>query len=487
MGFKESEEQLLSKMATNGGHGENSSYFDGWKAHDRDPYHPTQNPEGVIQMGLAENLLCHDLIEKWIRKNPAASICTEEGISQFRAVANFQDYHGFPFFRQAVAKLMEKVRGGRVKFDPDRIVMSGGATGAQETLAFCLADPGDAFLIPVPYYPAFDRDFCWRTRARLLPIHCHSDNNFNITSSALEAAFLNAQKSNIRVKGVLISNPSNPLGTTMDERTLRTLLSFTNDKRIHLICDEIFSGTVFKPPHFISLSEIVESDPECDRDLVHVVYSLSKDLGLPGFRVGVIYSYNDEVVACARKMSSFGLVSSQTQHMLGCMLADEEFTSNYFVENARRLKERHGVFTDGLRRVGIRCLEGNGGLFCWMDLRSLLKKETLEGELELWRVIVNEVKLNVSPGSSFHCDEPGWFRVCFANMDDETTERALRRIRLFVNGENEEVEEKKMKKKKKNRFDEGLRLSLPRRFEEDMVMTPRLMTSPHSPLVPATI
>lgn len=49
---------------------------------------------------------------------------------------------------------MEKVRGGRVRFDPDRIVMSGGATGAQETLAFCLADPGDAFLIPVPYYPA---------------------------------------------------------------------------------------------------------------------------------------------------------------------------------------------------------------------------------------------------------------------------------------------------------------------------------------------
>jgi len=54
---------------------------------------------------------------------------------------------------QAVAKFMEKVRGDRVRFDPDRIVMSGGATGAQETIAFCLADPGDAFLIPTPYYP----------------------------------------------------------------------------------------------------------------------------------------------------------------------------------------------------------------------------------------------------------------------------------------------------------------------------------------------
>ncbi|PHT39731.1 1-aminocyclopropane-1-carboxylate synthase [Capsicum baccatum] len=37
--------------------------------------------------------------------------------------------------------------------DRERIVMSGGATGAHETLAFCLADPGDAFLVPIPYYP----------------------------------------------------------------------------------------------------------------------------------------------------------------------------------------------------------------------------------------------------------------------------------------------------------------------------------------------
>lgn len=48
-------QELLSKIATSNGHGEDSPYFDGWKAYDSDPFHPTQNPEGVIQMGLAEN------------------------------------------------------------------------------------------------------------------------------------------------------------------------------------------------------------------------------------------------------------------------------------------------------------------------------------------------------------------------------------------------------------------------------------------------
>ena len=50
---------------------------------------------------------------------------------------------------------MSKARGGRVRFDPDRIVMSGGATGANELIMFCLADPGDAFLVPTPYYAAY--------------------------------------------------------------------------------------------------------------------------------------------------------------------------------------------------------------------------------------------------------------------------------------------------------------------------------------------
>lgn len=59
---------------------------------------------------------------------------------------------GFKLIPQAVAKFMGRTRGNRVTFDPERIVMSSGATGAHEVTAFCLADPGDAFLVPTPYY-----------------------------------------------------------------------------------------------------------------------------------------------------------------------------------------------------------------------------------------------------------------------------------------------------------------------------------------------
>ena len=44
--------------------------------------------------------LCFDLSEDWIRKNPKASICTAEGVNEFKNIAIFQDYHGLPEFRQ---------------------------------------------------------------------------------------------------------------------------------------------------------------------------------------------------------------------------------------------------------------------------------------------------------------------------------------------------------------------------------------------------
>ncbi|NP_001292642.1 1-aminocyclopropane-1-carboxylate synthase CMW33 [Cucumis sativus] len=491
MGFQQTHETnqvLLSKIAISDGHGEDSPYFDGWKAYDNDPFHPENNPSGVIQMGLAENQLSPDLLVDWIKKHPKASICTDEGLLNFKDIANFQDYHGLPEFRNAIASFMGKARGGRVKFDPSRIVMGGGATGASEAVIFCLADPGDAFLIPSPYYAAFDRDLQWRTRAQIIPVHCNSSNNFQITREALEVAYKKAEESNIKVKGLIITNPSNPLGTIYDRDTLKSLVNFVNDNNIHLVCDEIYCATVFKSPSFISIAEIIEEMDHCKKELIHILSSLSKDMELPGFRVGILYSYNDTVVSIARKMSSFGLVSSQTQHLLAAMLSDDEFVDNFLVENSKRLAKRHARFTKELEKMGITCLNGNAGLFVWMDLRKLLKDQSFESEMELWRVIINEVKLNVSPGSSFRVTEPGWFRVCFANMDDNTVDVALGRIHSFVGKidkkENNTIPMPPKKKPRENK----LRLSFSfsgRRYEEGNVLKSPHMMSPHSPLVRA--
>ncbi|XP_047334046.1 1-aminocyclopropane-1-carboxylate synthase 7-like [Impatiens glandulifera] len=421
----------LSRIAVSSSHGEDSPYFAGWKAYDENPYDQFLNPSGVIQMGLAENQVSFDLVEDYLEKNSDTALFGNKA-SGFRENALFQDYHGLLSFRKAMATFMQQIRGGRVEFDPARIVLTAGATAANELLTFILANPGDALLVPTPYYPGFDRDLRWRTGINIVPIKTDSSNNFTITPEALQSAYDSAAASNFTVRGVLITNPSNPLGVAIEKTVLNEILDFVTKKNIHLISDEIYSGSVFSSSEFISVAEILKERNYKEKERVHIVYSLSKDLGLPGFRVGTIYSYNDKVVTTARRMSSFTLISSQTQHLLACMLSDKEFTENYIKTNRDRLRKRYDMIIDGLRKAGIECLEGNAGLFCWMNLGPYLNEPTKECELEIWKSIVSEVKLNISPGSSCHCSEPGWFRVCFANMTENTLEVALKRICDFM-------------------------------------------------------
>ncbi|KAJ7969489.1 1-aminocyclopropane-1-carboxylate synthase [Quillaja saponaria] len=322
----------LSKISVSDTHGEDSPYFAGWKAYDEDPYDESTNPSGVIQMGLAENQVSFDLLEEYLEQNSEAS-------------------------------------------SRDRVVLTAGATAANELLTFILADPGDAMLVPTPYYPGFDRDLRWRTGVKIVPIQCDSSNNFQITPQALESAYKEPDDMNIKVGGVLITNPSNPLGATIQRLVLEVIFGFVTRKNIHLVSDKIYS---------------------------------------------------------ARRMSSFTLISSQTQHLLASMLSDKKFTENYIKTNRERLSRRYEMIIEGLRNAGIECLKGNAGLFCWMNLSSLLEKATREGELAIWDSMLHEVKLNISPGSSCHCCQPGWFRVCFANMSEKTQEVALARIHKFM-------------------------------------------------------
>lgn len=52
-----------------------------------------------------------------------------------------------------MAGFMSQVMGHRVSFDPSQMILTAGGTPAVEILSFCLADHGNAFLVPTPYYP----------------------------------------------------------------------------------------------------------------------------------------------------------------------------------------------------------------------------------------------------------------------------------------------------------------------------------------------
>nr|CAD1822401.1 unnamed protein product [Ananas comosus var. bracteatus] len=184
-------EELLSRKASRNCHGQDSSYFLGWQEYEKNPYHPTTNPAGIIQMGLAENQLSFDLVESWLEGHPDAGELKRDGVSVFRELALFQDYHGLPAFKNALAQLMEEIRGNEVRFDPAKLVLT--AALLPPTRSLCFASLNRAkhsscqpILSRVRTYPlSLAIILLWRTGVEIVPIRAASSNGFKITKMAL--------------------------------------------------------------------------------------------------------------------------------------------------------------------------------------------------------------------------------------------------------------------------------------------------------------
>ncbi|KAL6004750.1 hypothetical protein ACLOJK_005306 [Asimina triloba] len=385
------------------------------------PYNTGETTTGIIQRGLVENQLSVDLFQDWIAKHLKQLGSHDLDVHD---LVGYQPFDGLRKLKEAVARVMDEAMQTEVGFDPSQIVLTAGATPAIEILSFCLADPGNAFLVPSPYYPG---DIRWRSGVEVVPVPCRSIDNFNPSIHALERAYRYAKMRLLKVCAVLISNPSNPAGTLLAPQTMENLLEFVREKSIHLIADEVSAGSTHAGNVFKSFVDIAHSKA-FDMSRVHIVYGLSKDLSLPGFRVGVIYSYNQNVLETAKRLARFCSISIPAQHLLVTMLSDTQFIKDYIQMNKRRLGEAYAAFVNELKRLDINCAESKAGIHCWADMSKLMRSFSRKGEFDLWHKLQNVPKINIIPGSLCHCIEPGWFRCSFATLAENDIPMVLDHI-----------------------------------------------------------
>ncbi|KAK6935129.1 Aminotransferase, class I/classII [Dillenia turbinata] len=84
-----------------------------------------------------------DLLEEWLEKY--SDIPSWKGTwTSFKEATPYQDYQGLAEFRKALASFRVEVRGGRVRINPDNIVLTADATAGNEIITFFIADPGEA-------------------------------------------------------------------------------------------------------------------------------------------------------------------------------------------------------------------------------------------------------------------------------------------------------------------------------------------------------
>ncbi|KAK9811667.1 hypothetical protein WJX72_008020 [[Myrmecia] bisecta] len=367
-----------------------------------------EDPEGNLIMAIAENRLsCNLLLDK---------LCSS-GTSMPMDVFYYQDMRGIARLRAALAGLLQQSFMQGVPVDPDHIIVSSGCGAVLDNLFYTIADAGDSILILAPYYPAFDNDLWAKNHVVAVPVHMQDNGGL---AAQLDAAAARAASEGHPARGLLLTNPNNPDGRVYPRGELLEMLRWCVKNGVHLISDEIYGNSIFKPCEFVSMAALVEAEGAaagpCARDLVHVVFGLSKDWCASGLRVGALLTQNKQLHALFMNLTYFCAVPNHTQYAVAAMLEDQAFVADFLAQNARRLGQAYGTLAGALDAVGVPYSPAVGAMFAWVDLRQALTEPTWEAEMAFWRRLVDEQGLVITPGKDCHAAQPGFFRICYAWM-----------------------------------------------------------------------
>jgi hypothetical protein len=100
-------------------------------------------------------------------------------------------------------------------------------------LALNLGDPGDGILVSSPIYGRFELDFGNEARLKIVYANMKGvDSLDEAVVGRFEQAMKDAKTKGIRIRALLISNPSNPLGTSSRSRSVELALIFLQDSAI---------------------------------------------------------------------------------------------------------------------------------------------------------------------------------------------------------------------------------------------------------------
>ena len=374
------------------------------------PHHPVDNPDGYIGLCVAENKLVAGMVAERLNRVD----CVPATVLDYDAMT------GSMRFREWLGRFMGRTFLGR-EFSPERISVLAGAGSVLEILFHALGDPGDGVLVPTPSYAGFWMDLELRNGLRVVPVHTAADQAFRLTPELLDRAVDEAGRT---VRALLFTNPDNPLGRVASATEVDAILDWAEHRRVHVVVDEIYALSVFGERSFVSCAE---RRPVLG-DRVHIVWAFSKDFGASGLRCGVLVSENQAVNAAVDALAYWACCSGHTQYLLGEVIADDAWVDGYVESMQSLLGDAYRRVTAALDAGDIAFVPAEAGFFVLLDLRRFLGAPTWEAEHELWQRMVDDARVNLTPGAACHVGEPGFFRLCYAGLPTDRVEVGVRRI-----------------------------------------------------------
>ena len=316
---------------------------------------------------------------------------------------------GFPETRKAVADFLSSYN--QTNFSADEVVMTVGAGGGLNVVFKTILDAGDEVIIPKPYFVEYD--FYLDNHQGVIH-RVPTKEDFSFDFDAIEEAI------GEKTKAVLINSPNNPTGKVYSEeeiRKLAELLTHCSRKQgspIYLISDEPYRKIVYDG---VRVPSIFDAYPDS-----FLVTSFSKDLSLPGERIGYAAVHPDMsdkgailagMVFCNRTL---GYVNAPAlmQRAISHLLHDSVDISPY--------KKNRDILCDALGSFGYQFEKPEGAFY-------LFPRSPIEDDVAFIAALQEENILAV-PGSGFM--GPGHFRIAYC-ADESFITRSLPGFERVIN------------------------------------------------------
>jgi aspartate aminotransferase len=181
---------------------------------------------------------------------------------------------GYLFAREALAKKVSAEQG--IEVDGSHVVMAAGAAAGLNAVFKAICNPGDEIIVTKPFFVEY-RAYAANHQAKLVEVDALE--NFDLDLKAIGEALSE------KTACVLINSPNNPTGKVYSASALKELASLLEEhgkktgRKSYLVSDEPYREIAYDvvvPPFLSCYSESI------------VVSSYSKNLSLPGERIGYI-------------------------------------------------------------------------------------------------------------------------------------------------------------------------------------------------------
>jgi len=297
---------------------------------------------------------------------------------------------GYPETRRAIAEVLTEESG--LAFTEDYIVMTVGAGGSLNVVLKTLLDPGDEVVILSPFFVEYK--FYIDNHGGIFK-EAPTKTNFQLDVEAIEAVITP------KTKAIIINSPNNPTGVIYDAPSLKELGDMLKKKEaelgndIYVISDEPYAKISYDGVKVPCIFNYIDNSI--------VVTSHSKDLALPGERIGYLavsprvknLPLVMEGMTFANRILGFVNAPALMQRLVTHLQRERVDIAEY--------QEKRDILYENLTAMGFEMVKPSGAFY-------LFPKSLIPDDVEFVKT-AQKFNLLLVPGSGF--GKPGYFRIAY--------------------------------------------------------------------------